>query len=265
MLQQQVEVLFNQQIGPSYYKIGLTCPEYFSMAKAGQFIMLRAVGQTRPLLRRPFSIHNLIINNGVAQGLEVLYKVVGQGTAILARQKTGDGVDILGPLGCGFLIPRQAGRIFFVAGGIGVAPLVFLVSQLGRRNVDLSASRAFIGGRNQEDLLCIDDFTRRGVAVQTTTDDGSAGDQCLVTHPLEDALPQIKPDIIVACGPIEMLACIAGIAEKYDLPCQVSIETLMACGMGACLGCALEGRQRPDRYLHACLDGPVFDASELKF
>ncbi len=265
MFQQQAKVIFNQQIGPAYYKIGLACSEHFSMAKAGQFIMLRATGQTRPLLRRPFSIHNLIINNGVAEGLEVLYKVVGQGTAMLAGQKAGDMVDILGPLGSGFLIPRQAGRIFFVAGGIGVAPLIFLASQLGRRNVDLSACRAFIGGRNKEDLLCIDDFTRLGVGVQTTTDDGSAGDQCLVTHPLEDALAQIKPDIIVACGPMEMLACIIGITEKYDLPCQVSIETLMACGMGACLGCAVEGRDRPDRYLHACLDGPVFDATELKF
>jgi dihydroorotate dehydrogenase electron transfer subunit len=265
MFQQQVKVLFNQQIGPAYYKIGLACSEHYSMAKAGQFIMLRTTRQTRPLLRRPFSIHNLIIANGATEGLEVLYKVVGQGTAMLARQKSGDIVDILGPLGSGFLIPRQAGRIFFVGGGIGIAPLVFLASQLDRRNVDLADCRAFIGGRNKEDLLCIDDFIRLGVSVQTTTDDGSAGDQCLITHPLEAVVEQIKPDIIVACGPMEMLACIVGITEKYDVPCQASIETMMACGMGACLGCAVEGREQPDRYLHACLDGPVFDASELNF
>jgi len=264
MFQQQVKVLFNRQIGPAYYKIGLACSEHFSMAKAGQFIMLRTTRQTRPLLRRPFSIHNLIIANGVTEGLEVLYKVVGQGTALLARQKSGDIVDILGPLGSGFLIPRQAGRIFFVGGGVGIAPLVFLVSQLDRRNIDLADCRAFIGGRNKEDLLCIDDFARLGVPVQTTTDDGSAGDQCLITHPLEAVVEQVKPDIIVACGPMEMLACIVGITEKFDVPCQVSIETLMACGMGACLGCAVEGRDRPDRFLHACLDGPVFDASCLK-
>jgi dihydroorotate dehydrogenase electron transfer subunit len=265
MFQQQVEVLFNRQVGPGYYKIGLACPEHFAMAKAGQFVMLRTTAQSGPLLRRPFSIHNLIINNGAAEGLEVLYKVVGQGTALLARQQSGGTVDILGPLGSGFLIPRQAGRIFFVAGGIGVAPLVFLASQLGRRALDLSQCRAFIGGRSQADLLCIDDFARLGIAVQTTTDDGSAGDQCLVTHPVEDALARTQPDIIVACGPMEMLACVVGITEKYHLPCQVSIETAMACGMGACLGCAVEGRDQPDRYLHACLDGPVFDASELKW
>jgi len=264
MFQQQVEVLFNRQIGPAYYKIGLACPEYFAMAKAGQFIMLRTTRQTRPLLRRPFSIHNLIDNHGATEGLEVLYKVVGQGTELLARQKSGDIVDILGPLGSGFLIPRRAERIFFVAGGIGVAPLVFLAWQLGKRNFDLSDCRAFIGGRNKEDLLCVTDFQRLGVAVQTTTDDGSAGDQCLITNPLETVLERTKPDIVVACGPMEMLACTIGITEKHDVPCQISIETAMACGMGACLGCAVEGRDDPDRFLHACLDGPVFDAAEIK-
>jgi dihydroorotate dehydrogenase electron transfer subunit len=265
MYQQQAKILFNQQVGPVYYKIGLACSEHFSMAKAGQFIMLRIVGQSQPLLRRPFSIHNLIFADGVTKGLELLYKVVGQGTALLARQKTGDTVDILGPLGSSFIISRQVRRIYFVAGGIGVAPLVCLAAQLGRRNMDLSDCRAFIGGRHKEDLLCQNEFIQLGVSVQTTTDDGSAGDQCLITHPLERVVEQSKPDIIVACGPMEMLACINGITEKYEVPCQVSIETRMACGMGACLGCAVEGRNQPDRYLHACLDGPVFDAAQLKF
>ena len=265
MFQQQVKVLYNEQVGRTYYKIGLTCSEYYSMAKAGQFIMLRFAGQSQPLLRRPFSIHNLIITNGEIKGLDVLYKVVGKGTAILARQKPGDIVDILGPLGSGFLIPRQLKRIYFVAGGIGVAPLVFLASQLDRRGADLSICRAFIGGRNQEDLLCRDDFIRLGLSVQTTTDDGSDGDQCLVTHPVEEVVDEHPPDIIVACGPMEMLACIVGITEKYRVPCQVSIETRMACGMGACLGCAVEGRNQPDHYLHACLDGPVFNTDEIIF
>ena len=265
MFQQQVKVLFNQRIGPAYYKIGLTCPEHFAMAKAGQFIMLRFTQPAQPLLRRPFSIHNLIFTNGMVEGLEVLYKVVGQGTRLLAGLIAGDVVDILGPLGSGFLIPAQARRIYFVAGGIGVAPLVFLVSQLHRRQMDLTGCLAFIGGQKKADLLCQDEFLKLGVSVQTTTDDGSAGDQCLVTHPVEEIVERTQPDIIVACGPMEMLACVVGIADRFDLACQVSIETMMACGMGACLGCAVAGRNQPDRYLHACLDGPVFDAVELKF
>jgi dihydroorotate dehydrogenase electron transfer subunit len=264
MHQELSKVLFNERVGPSYYKIGLSCSEHYSMAKPGQFIMLRTTGQAGPLLRRPFSIHNLIAADGVAEGLELLYKVVGRGTAALALRKPGDIVDILGPLGSGFLIPSGARHIYIAGGGIGVAPLVFLVSQLHRQNVDLTNCRVFIGGRTQKDLLCLGDFVQLGVSVQTTTDDGSAGDQCLVTHPLEKAVEHLAPDIIAACGPVEMLVCIIGIAEKYGVPCQVSIETMMACGMGACLGCAVEGRERRDRYLHACLDGPVFDAAMLK-
>jgi dihydroorotate dehydrogenase electron transfer subunit len=113
--------------------------------------------------------------------------------------------------------------------------------------------------------LCRNDFATLGLTVHASTDDGSDGDQCLVTHPLEEAIESHSPDMIVACGPMEMLACVIGIVDKHRVPCQVSIETMMACGMGACLGCAVEGRDTSERYLHACLDGPVFDAAVLKF
>ncbi len=264
MHQQLSTVLFNEKIAPAYYKIGLSCSDHYSIAKPGQFIMLRVAEQAEPLLRRPFSIHNLIASNGAAEGLELLYKVVGKGTAALALKKPGDIVDILGPLGTSFKVPPGAKRIYIAGGGIGVAPLFFLVSQLRRQNADLTDCRVFIGGRTQEDLLCLGDFAQLGLNLQCTTDDGSAGDQCLVTHPLEMAVELSAPHIIAACGPIAMLACIIGIAQKYDVPCQVSVETMMACGMGACLGCAVEGREHRDRYLHACLDGPVFDAAMLK-
>jgi dihydroorotate dehydrogenase electron transfer subunit len=122
----------------------------------------------------------------------------------------------------------------------------------------------FIGGRTKDDLLCRDDFVQLGLKVETTTDDGSDGDQCLVTHPLAVAVDQRRPDLIVACGPMAMLDCVIGIAEKHHIPCQVSIETMMACGMGACLGCAVEARVDQSGYLHACLDGPVFNAADLK-
>ena len=104
---------------------------------------------------------------------------------------------------------------------------------------------------------------RLGINVHTTTDDGSAGDQCLVTHPVEIAIQDVRPDIMYACGPAEMLKCVLGFAEKYAVPCQVSIETMMACGVGACLGCAVEDRTGSGKYLHACLDGPVFDAQVI--
>ena len=265
MIQESVEVLWNKKLSTAYYKIGLSGSSHYAAAKPGQFVMLGLAGQTDPLLRRPFSIHNPMISNGVSHGLELLYKVVGATTAALTQRKSGDRIDIFGPLGSGFLIPPRAKRIFVVAGGVGVAPLLFLVSDLHRKKADLSNCRVFIGGRTKEDLLCCNDFLELGVAVDTTTDDGSAGDQCLVTHPLENAMVHTVPDVIFACGPMDMLACVVGIAEKHKVPCQVSIETMMACGMGACLGCAVESRIETAPYLHACMDGPVFSADMLKF
>ena len=265
MIQQQLEVLWNKKIGPTYYKIGLAGSDHYSLAKPGQFVMLGFTGQTDPLLRRPFSIHNITFVNGSLSTFELLYKVVGKITAKLALQKPGDIVEILGPLGSGFLIPREAEQIYVVAGGIGVAPMVFLVSDLRRKSFNLSNSKAFIGGRTKDDLLCVNDLAQLGISVLTTTDDGTAGDQCLVTHPLEKAVGRLRPDLIVACGPMEMLECVIGISEKYRVPCQISLETMMACGMGACLGCAVPSRVDQDRYLHACIDGPVFDADVLKF
>ncbi|MFH1992854.1 MAG: dihydroorotate dehydrogenase electron transfer subunit [Pseudomonadota bacterium] len=264
MFQENVQVLWNENVGPSYYRIGLTCHQGYATAKPGQFIMLRLPDQMVPLLRRPFSIHRIINTDGSTTGLELLYKVVGEGTKKLSRCRQGDIVDILGPLGNGFSFFDRYKQIAVVAGGIGVAPLLFLVSTLRTKGVDLSKSTVFIGGRSMQDLLCRDDFSRLGINVRITTDDGSAGDQCFVTHPLEIAMEKQRADIIYACGPQAMLKCVIGIAEKHRLPCQISIETIMACGMGVCLGCTVEKKGDPFKYMHACMDGPVFDAGIIK-
>ncbi|UCF91771.1 MAG: dihydroorotate dehydrogenase electron transfer subunit [Desulfobacterales bacterium] len=265
MLRDQARVLWNQQVAPSCYRMALSCHSSYSQADPGQFVMVRLADRRDPLLRRPFSIHSLITENGVTIGIELLYKVIGVGTEILSRQKAGAVVDILGPLGKGFTIPDRFQRIFIVAGGIGVAPMVFLVARLRTRKADLADCKAFLGGKSKDDLLCQADLVRLGIPVHLTTDDGSCGDQCLVTHPVEMDIKQHRPEIIYACGPTAMLECVWGIAAKYGITCQVSIEAMMACGMGACLGCAVESRRPPGAYLHACLDGPVFDAQTLKW
>lgn len=263
MIQANVEVLKNDQVGPDHYNIGLTCSDDFSSAIPGQFIMLQVADRMDPLLRRPFSIHKLIMHQEKLRGLELLYKVVGAATGMISQLNPGDRVNILGPLGNGFFIGEHVRNAFVVAGGIGVAPMPFLVSTLLDRAVDRSALNVFIGGRSKNDLLCVQDFADMGLSVRTTTDDGSSGDQCLVTDPVEAEIFHLKPDIVYACGPMEMLSCVIGIAEKHDVECQVSIETMMACGMGACLGCAVGQRADPHKYLHACLDGPVFDSRFL--
>ena len=264
MLQEEAKVLWNQKVGPEYYRIGLTCGEEYSKARPGQFIMLRFPGRMTPFLRRPFSIHQRILADGRTTGIEILYKVVGEGTRILSKIRADDIIDILGPLGNGFFVSNTNKNIYIVAGGIGVAPMVFLASYLVEKGIDPSRSTVFLGGRSTDDLLCRDDFLRIGMKLHITTDDGSAGDQCFVTHPLETESEKRRPDIVYACGPMDMLKCVVGIAEKYGASCQISIETMMACGIGACLGCAVERKGASGNYLHACMDGPVIDADMIE-
>jgi dihydroorotate dehydrogenase electron transfer subunit len=264
MIQQSAKVLWNTALGGNYHKIGLQCRRGMNRLKPGQFVMLRVFDGVDPLLRRPFSVHKLVESDGRVTGIEILYKVVGKGTRLLAGIRAGDSLDVLGPLGSAFLLPENAHRVFIVAGGIGIAPMVFLATHLLEREVLPDNVTVFVGGRTKDDLLCLDDFDRLGIVSRTSTDDGSAGDHCLVTLPVELALDDRQPDVIYACGPLEMLKCVSGIAESRGIACQVSIETRMACGMGACLGCAVPIRNAPATYVHACLDGPVFDLQEIQ-
>ena len=263
MYQETARVLWNKQIGSEYFRIGLSCKQGFASSIPGQFVMLRVVDHIAPLLRRPFSIHRFIRDKDVTTGIELLYKVVGEGTQKLSFCRSGDSLNILGPLGRGFTVSNDYERIFIAAGGIGVAPMVFLADVLNQRNFDLTRVHLFLGGRSKEDILCKEVFSSLGISVCTTTDDGTEGDQCLVTSPLEVEVEALKPDIIYACGPLEMLKCVIGIAENHSIPCEVSIETAMACGIGVCLGCAVENRKSCEKYLHACMDGPVFNAREI--
>jgi dihydroorotate dehydrogenase electron transfer subunit len=262
MHQITTQVTDHTRLSPGYGRIRLACGPEYARAEAGQFVMLGLPGG-EPLLRRPFSIHRLVERRGRAAGIELLYKIVGPATRRLAELAPGRTVSLLGPLGRGFRVPEGCRRIVLAAGGVGVAPLLFLADRLTADPPRGLALQLFLGGRSREDLLCAAEFERIGVPVKITTDDGSCGERCRVTDPLEAAVVREPPDLILACGPPGMLACTAGIARRRGVPCQVSVETMMACGMGACLGCAVTPAGRPDRYLHACIDGPVFDAAAL--
>jgi dihydroorotate dehydrogenase electron transfer subunit len=151
-----------------------------------------------------------------------------------------------------------------VAGGIGIAPMLFLASHLNLKGFDLSDSTLFIGGRNKADLLCRKTFADFGMKVNVATDDGSDGKKGLVIDLLDLTDKKKRPDVIFACGPYAMLKAVAKLSEAHKILCQISIETIMACGMGACLGCAVETNDITDRYLHTCVDGPVFDSKIIK-
>lgn len=264
MYQEIVRIVCNDTVAPEYFRMGLKCAPGFMDAVPGQFVMLRLARNSEVLLRRPFSIHGIRTIEDGKEIIELLYRVVGKGTKALSRMRPGETVDLLGPLGRGFRYHHNWKRMVMVSGGIGVAPLVFLAQSMIKNGFDLSGSEIFLGGRTRNDLLCSRDFSDMSMTVHLTTDDGSQGDQCLVTDPFELAVKRVKPDVVYACGPMPMLGCVAGVARKLEIPCQVSIETMMACGMGACLGCAIESGKEFDRYLHGCMDGPVFDAREVE-
>jgi len=282
----------------------LEAPEIAGEAKPGQFVHVRCDDGCRPLLRRPFSIHR--IQNSEVRGqkskvkgkvtirdtVEILYKVVGEGTRILIEKKEGEELNLIGPLGNGFRLPVTSNQlpVVLVAGGVGIASLLFLAEE-----IKLPVT-VLIGAKTKDQVLCEDDFKKLGCEVKISTEDGSYGYKGLVTELLKTflsafrTLPEgarshrdgVHSAFIYACGPRPMLKGVAEIAGKDNIPCQVSLEEHMACGLGACLGCAIKVKM-PDsgcwmpvktsasvqglgssiQYKRVCKDGPVFDASEV--
>ncbi len=258
------KILWNRSLGDAYRCMGITTGAGYAAALPGQFVMVKLDNGYAPLLRRPFSIHRLIDPGDGFAGIELLYKMVGPTTVQMGGMRPGDTLSLLGPLGRGFTVPSGPARVALVGGGIGIAPLVFLASGLITGSHMPDSIRVFLGGRSEADLLCAGDFSEMQLQVSTTTDDGSAGEKGLVTGPLERALAAGDIQMVYACGPVGMLKGVATLAEKYKVACQVSIETIMACGMGACMGCAVKSKDlREDKRRHACLDGPVFDAGQI--
>jgi dihydroorotate dehydrogenase electron transfer subunit len=264
-------ILSNVEVSPGYWRMRMTAPPEFAAATPGQFVMVRVSGSIDPLLRRPFGIYDVGTYTPVQSGavpqpyLEMLYRVVGKGTALLATLHETDLLDVLGPLGKGFDPGATDEEKLIVGGGVGLAPLYLLAKEL----VKESKVRLFAGGRTRDDILCITEFERLGVECYTATEDGSLGECGLVTEALMRRLVALKGKAtIYACGPHGMLNAIAAIAAERNIPCQVSLEGYMACGVGACLGCVTPGQnhssETPD-FRCVCTEGPVFESGELKW
>ena len=233
-------------------RIVLHAPEIAGQAQAGQFIHM-LVPDGAHVLRRPIS---LMAFDRAAGTLTLAIQPKGRGTQILCAMKPGDGVQCLGPLGTGF-DGSGAGTIYFVGGGVGVAPVCCAMDAFATPD-----SRAFFGFRGREYAY---GMTQAPCAVTAVSDDGTLGEKALVTKPLLDAIAQRQPDLIMACGPAPMLVAVQQIALERGIPCQLSLEERMGCGIGACLGCNVKA-VRPDgswSYKRVCKDGPVFDAKEV--
>jgi len=242
-------------------------PQLTRLAKPGQFVHVRCSNSLDPLLRRPISLHGIDCGKGT---ISLLYQVVGAGTRLLAKMVPGDEIDVMGPLGKGFTVPDGIKKALVVGGGIGVAPLFPLIQILKHYEIQQTV---LLGARSADFVIGRDQLESLGVKVKIATDDGSLGYKGFVTRLAEDELSGGKPDYFFACGPNPMLRALLDLAARNDLKGQVSLEEYMGCGVGACLACvckseAAAGRKTADsaedfEYKKVCVDGPVFEASEV--
>jgi dihydroorotate dehydrogenase electron transfer subunit len=238
-------VVSNQTVVPQVKRLTLALPRQGNFGRPGQFVHLRlSDGPAASILRRPFSIHRL-----TTAGLVLLYQVKGAVTSAMSRLKPGETVGLMGPLGQGFRTARHHGEHLLVAGGMGLAPMVFLADRLRQAGVH---HKLIFGCRTAAHQL------PAPAGCLVASDDGSCGRRGPVTALLEMQLATCKKPTVYACGPWAMLRATASDCLLRGIPCQVSLESFMACGVGACQGCAV--RATEGGYLTVCDQGPVFDA-----
>lgn len=266
-IQIDATIIGNERISKDIYRITLDAPELTESAQPGQFVMIKAAEENgAPLLRRPFSIHNASSTGE----LQVLFKKLGPGTSFLSKRETGDLLSVVGPLGKGFAIPGSSEPICIVGGGMGVAPLFYLTKDIIQRSVKANDIKVLLGSTTAREINVIEsELKKLGAEVHISTDDGSAGHKGLVTDLLASKLDQGAKWHVLSCGPYPMLKGVADICRARNWSCQVSMETIMACGISACLGCAVrssaQSGNKKEPYLHVCKDGPVFQANELEW
>jgi dihydroorotate dehydrogenase electron transfer subunit len=250
-------LVHREELRPDHYLLTLDCPEIAESALPGQFVHLRVGDGTDPLLRRPLSI--MLTNQGAGE-IEILMRTVGRGTEIVASHDEGVQYDLLGPLGSGWQVPEGEDDLILVAGGIGVAPLIFLADRQ-RLASPQPYLRAVFGGATEDALVCWTEFASRCDEFTAATEDGSAGETGLATDVLTTELERDRTAYVYACGPNAMLAAVARTCAEADVGCQVSMEQWMGCGVGACLGCAIPAAE--GGYIRVCTEGPVFDATMI--
>lgn len=268
MVNIKAKIISNLPISCGHFKLILEAPAIAQGARPGQFVHVRVEEGMNPLLRRPFSIHRVRTanpQNPEARGdqIEILYKVRGKGTEILSQKRPSELLEIMGPLGNGFPLPlvEKENTCILVAGGVGVAPLVFLAYVL--LNTYKTKTKVLIGAKTKDTLLCVDEFRQLGCEVEIATEDGSAGFKGLVTDLLKQFLSgkslPFNP-ILYSAGPNFMLQEIKKIANIFKILCFGSLEENIACGLGGCLGCVVKTTQG---YKRVCKEGPVFNLEEI--
>jgi len=258
MKQLKVKTAFLKKIKSDVFLLGLDSSYLAKTAKPGQFLHVKVDDKTT-ILRRPLSVHKIEKNL-----VYILFRVRGRGTRLLANSKKGDIFDIIGPLGNGFYVPHPTSHVqqILVAGGMGVAPLVFLAEKLtGIKNQKSKIKNlVLLGAKSKKEVLAESEFKKLGFEINIATDDGTRGYKGSVVALLKKNLSAMRSPLnanIYACGPKEMFFEIKKVLEKYPkIQAQVSFEQFMGCGLGICYGCVIETKEG---YKKVCKDGPVFD------
>lgn len=262
----QAEVVDTIRLSEDYTVIALAAPDIAASAQPGQFVMVKPAAGFDPLLRRPFSVFEVLRqSDGTARGITLLNKRVGPGTTLLANVRPGDRIACLGPLGRPFVPVGPPVAAWLVAGGVGLAPFASLAEALVAKG---TATTLYYGARRGSELFCTEIFERLGVDLVLSTEDGSRGDRGLVTAPLARALAQLPVGEAVhlyACGPTPMMRAVSDLAASHGRPCDVSLEQVMGCGLGGCYSCVVRVRDRSGvgRFVRSCLAGPVFSGRDV--
>ena len=259
-------VIANVRLSSEYSVLSLAAPEVGARTQPGQFVMVKPAGVTDPLLRRPFSVFEVLRDaNGAITGVSILNKVAGRSTRRLYGLEPGDIVSCLGPLGQPFKVAAPPAKAWMVAGGVGLAPFATLAESLAAVRTETTL---FYGARTSEELFYLDFFERLGAKLVLTTENGARGTKGRVTLPLEEALKALgagETAMVYACGPEPMLDAVAKLAARYNQPSQVSVERVMGCGLGGCYSCVVPVKHGDEHanLVRSCISGPVFDGAEL--
>ena len=253
------ELVKKEMLIEGIFKFSVKAPQIAEVAKAGQFLEIKVSKTGEPFLRRPISIYNLDKENGI---VEFIFQVKGKGTELLSELKEGEEIDIMGPLGFGTFAVKEYKNVAIIGGGIGVYPLYELTKELkGKANLNV-----YMGFRDKSLVTCEKEFEEIGLnKLVVTTDDGSYKEKGYAIDFMKKDIEEHAVDIIFACGPLPMLKAIRQYAIENNIPCQLSLEERMGCGIGACLGCAVKvisGKE--PRYGHVCKEGPVFYATDVE-
>ena len=243
-------VVSRTELMPGVYLFWLRAPQIAEVAQPGQFVMVRCGDGPQPLLRRPLSIHRIADGEQVA----LLFSVVGQGTSLLSQYREGGKVDLLGPLGNGFSLHPGSGKLLLVAGGVGIAPLVFLTDKA----LDQGRAVVLLAGSATASLLYPRSLLPSAVDLVTATEDGSEGRKGMATDFLDEFVNQA--DQVFACGPQSMYQVMAARSLHGPKSVQLCLETAMACGLGACYGCTVKTKGGLQQ---VCRDGPVFELDDI--